>query len=386
MLRILLLDCAGSLREKLGGQGFKVESGTAGYCTGQRELPSQVYEKDIIIYNPGSVSLEDRTLGQPENLTPQFDLNYIGERIDAGASLVVFINQLHKSIEVERYFYDWIPFMPKLDFTHDKIVHGDTFDRYPYTEIDYLAPIVTPSTISIPVLHKIQIPPVSPHKNDVFPLFWNNHRHCLGLLLLRGRGRVIFLPKYRSNDEVIEMFLHRVAPRIYDASAYKTLADEYQSPAELLAREQIGKLVSIEEELTRRQESARVELNSAKREKKKIIEVDSTAKQIQVYYDQARREDDAAVFYLYKMVEAIENKFGGESQGIEAVGARVEWKAIKRLANESYRDARHAPKPTDVIRKWTNAEISDCFQNAKAVASAYFRTLFQPPPDGTKNG
>ena len=84
---------------------------------------------------------------------------------------------------------------------------------------------------------------------------------------------------------------------------------------------------------------------SAKRKKINVIEADETAKQIQIYYDHSLRQDDAALYYLYKVIESIENKFGGEAVGIAAVGEQVAWKAVKRLANESYRDARHAPKP-----------------------------------------
>jgi len=53
MVRILLLDCSESLKNKLESQWFNVESGTLGFCTGVRKLPSQVYEKDVFIYNPG---------------------------------------------------------------------------------------------------------------------------------------------------------------------------------------------------------------------------------------------------------------------------------------------------------------------------------------------
>jgi hypothetical protein len=112
------------------------------------------------------------------------------------------------------------------------------------------------------------------------------------------------------------------------------------------------------------------------REKQTVIDADPTARQILIYHDYARRQDDAALYYLYKIVEAVENKFGGERDGIAAVGAGTEWKAVKKLANESYRDARHAPKPGDVIRKWTQAEINECFKNTEAVVIAYFATLF----------
>jgi hypothetical protein len=62
------------------------------------------------------------------------------------------------------------------------------------------------------------------------------------------------------------------------------------------------------------------------------------------------------------------------------VGEQTAWKAVKRLANESYRDARHAPKPGDVVKKWTNAELKQCFEDTKNVIVAYFSTLFPVAP------
>ncbi|MGC2765790.1 MAG: hypothetical protein WB607_09815, partial [Candidatus Acidiferrum sp.] len=91
------------------------------------------------------------------------------------------------------------------------------------------------------------------------------------------------------------------------------------------------------EQIKERQDKARIELEAAKREKSAVINKDATAKQILIYYDQAKRQDDAALFYLYKVIEAIENKYGGEAPAIKAVGAGAEWKSVKKLANESYR-------------------------------------------------
>lgn len=59
---------------------------------------------------------------------------------------------------------------------------------------------------------------------------------------------------------------------------------------------------------------------------------------------------------------------------------------MKRLANESYRDARHAPKPTDIIKQWSEAEIEKCFEDTEKVVMGYFATLFpeRAAEDATK--
>jgi hypothetical protein len=142
------------------------------------------------------------------------------------------------------------------------------------------------------------------------------------------------------------------------------------------ANARLQKLELIEQKLKENQQEARVQLGDAKREKLNIIGADPTAKQILTYYDLAKRQDDAALFYLYKIAEAVENKLGGEAEAITLVGAKTEWKRIKRLANESYRDARHAPKPGEVIKKWSNTEIKQAFDDVQVIVRGYFAVLF----------
>jgi hypothetical protein len=379
MVRILLLDCSEPLRHKLESQGFNVEAGTVGPCSGVRKLPSQVYEKDIFFYNPQSIPDDGIIkIDTVKNLSPEYDLDYLKGRIQDGATFVAFVNRLSSNIDVQRIFYNWIPFMPQIEFTSDKIVGSNPFEIYPDSGVDYLAPIVTAAELSLPVLQKLIPPKPQDYPRDVFFLFWNGYQQILGVQILRGRGRLIFLPKYESNEDVIETFLHRVVPKIYGVGGKRTLKQIFVSPAEKIAQAEYEELRSLETRLKNKQEAVRVQLATANREKNAVIDADTTAKQILTYYDYARRQDDAALYYLYKIVETIENRFGGESSGIKIVGAGTEWKAVKRLANESYRDARHAPKPGDVIKKWTDAELDKCFENVETIVVAYFATLFPP--------
>jgi hypothetical protein len=94
------------------------------------------------------------------------------------------------------------------------------------------------------------------------------------------------------------------------------------------------------------------------------------------YYDTALRQDDVALFYLYKAVELIENNHGGESEAIRKFGAGSEWKFLKKVANASYGDIRHAPKPGDVIHKWTDDDLKRCFDACEKIVLAYFESLF----------
>ncbi len=95
MLRVLLLDCSAALQSRLKDQGFRVEAGTVGFCTGVRQLPSQIYEQDVIFYNPESVP-KDGTVSKDifKDLTPQYDVAHLEGRVRDGATFVAFINPI----------------------------------------------------------------------------------------------------------------------------------------------------------------------------------------------------------------------------------------------------------------------------------------------------
>jgi hypothetical protein len=391
MIRILLLDCSESIEQSLKAQGFDVEAGTVGFCTGVRKLPSQVYEKEIFIYNPTSIATYDAgdvsiyvDEGDIEDSTPEYSLSHLGSRIKAGATMLVFVNRLSKHIEAQKRPYSWIPFMPSMQFTSDKTIYTNRFDEHPHWKQKAFLPIVTTQDLDLPVLQKIQPPQPQPYTDDVFPLFWNGNRETLGVLILRGSGRLIVLPKFLSNDSVIETFLHRVVPSIHDTQTRIGLVEMFRSPEQLKCIEDLGGLTQAAKEIAVREEAARIRLATATREKSNIIKADETAKQIITYHTEARRQPEVALFYLYKIIESVEHRFGGEAAGMAAVGEATAWKSVKRLANESYRDARHAPKPSDIIKKWSEAEIKKCFVDTEKVIVAYFATLFASLPPGGK--
>ena len=383
MVKILLLDCAESLRVNLESQGFKVEAGTIGYCTGERRLSSQVYEHDVLIYNPQALRGEGRYI---KDASPQYSLGDLEKHLTSGATILVFVNQLSADENVQNAIYAWIPFMPRMRPTSDRVVWANPLTEYPESDFRYLASIVTTDGLATPVLQKIYPPEKARFETDIIRLFGNRLGDCLGVFIRRGRGGLILLPRFESNDDVIETFLTRVIPSIYSSNVRQGLADLFKSPAESDAENRLGDLNAQATTLREKQTATRVELTKMTRFKIKTIENDPTAKQIAVYYDHALRQDDAALYYLYKIIEAVENKFGSETVAIASVGEKVAWKAVKRLANESYKDARHAPKAGDVIKKWTPAELKQGFIDTRKVIFAYFLTLFPSPPGGTVSG
>lgn len=383
MAKVLLLDCSELIEKKLRDQGYAVSAGTVGHCTGVRSFPSQVYENEVIVYDPRSVETKDSegTPGmvleaQIKDLTPHYSLEPLQAHIEGGATLLIFLNKISNFIKPQDRAYRWIPFMPSMQFTSDQRIGVNNFDRYPDYQQAMLAPVVTRHDVALPVELKMQSPKVQDYPRDTFFLFWNANQDPLGILLLRGHGRVIILPKCGDSDSVIETFVQRVMPQIYNLENKSGLVDLFSSPEEAARENQLHAIVANITSLREQEARVRIKLAEATRQKTNVINADDTCKRILSYYTEAKRQPDVALFYLYKIIESIENKLGGETAGIAVVGVGTEWKAVKRLANESYRDARHAPKPTDIVKQWSDAEIRKCFADTEKVILAFFTTLF----------
>jgi hypothetical protein len=109
----------------------------------------------------------------------------------------------------------------------------------------------------------------------------------------------------------------------------------------------------------------------------RTLESDETAVRVIAYFKQATQDDDAALFYLYKIIDALEKKFGGAAAAKQKLGNHADWRLIGRITNASYGDIRHAPRPGEVIKRWTKDEIAECFAAAERVLTAYFSTLFE---------
>ena len=74
---------------------------------------------------------------------------------------------------------------------------------------------------------------------------------------------------------------------------------------------------------------------------------------------------------LYKVVESIEERLGGEARAIKALDLRKEIKFVKRLANESKKDQRHAPKPAEVVEGLNTGELGKANDYTHAIVRAY---------------
>jgi len=376
---ILLLDCSSALVQKLKRQGFDVESGTIGFCTGTRHLPCQVYERDIIIYNPSLFARKENgyiATSDIQDVTPEYSLTHLGNHILRGATILVFINRVADDLTKQNEAYSWIPFMPEIQFTKDhQPIAVKIADDYHY---NFLAPVVVQKDLKIPVLQKINPPEPSKrsYPKDVVPLFFNRNYDVLGVFLKRGKGQLIILPEYQSNEEIINIFLHRVMPKMYKLETQINLLDAFLSPQETALREEIKEIEDKIDELNDALESTKEKLTTARLNKIQTIKRDETATLILNYYDLATQQEDVALFYLYKVIEALEKKYGGESKAKNTLGCNAEWNLIGKLANASYADIRHAPKPGEKIKGWSQEEIERCFKAAEKIIYTYLATLF----------
>jgi hypothetical protein len=113
------------------------------------------------------------------------------------------------------------------------------------------------------------------------------------------------------------------------------------------------------------------------RKKIQIIKSDETAILVENYFDMALQDDDSALFYLFKVIEAIHNKFGNEKEAKSKLGCNAEFNIIGKVSNESYRDIRHAPKPGEKIKEPTDEETKQCIEGARRIIIKYFHSFIK---------
>ncbi|KKQ46603.1 hypothetical protein A3H05_00450 [Candidatus Giovannonibacteria bacterium RIFCSPLOWO2_12_FULL_43_26] len=384
MPSILLLDCSTDLVGVFKRQGFDVDFGSMGFSGGTRYLPSQIYEKNIIIYNPCNF-LRDSTggyiaIGKIKNNTPEYDLGHLKNHILKGATMLIFVNRVADDPNKQHEAYAWIPFMPNVPFTKDQEAIKTHFS-YP----EFLQPLSNTLDLDTPVMQKLVVPKEQiefyQKVGSFVPIFLNRNDDILGLYIKIGEGRLIILPRFKSNEDIIATFLNRVMPKIYDLGIHANIIDQFASPNEKIVKEKIEKIEVVLQKATETLGNAKEDLETAKREKTNIVKSDPTAALILSYFETATQQDDVALYYLYKIIDALEKKYGGEKEAKQISGCNVEWNLIGKLANESYADIRHAPKPGEKVKEWGTTEIKSCFEAAEKIIHSYLNTLFSSSKD-----
>jgi hypothetical protein len=297
MPRILLLDCSSTLVERLKRQGFDVVAGTIGFCTGSRYLPCQVYERDILVYNPYSVGV---TIGSYLDSTPEYSLKHLHRHIQRGATVLVFVNHLTDYSPQQNQVYSWLPFMPEMQSTKDEKVF---INPHLQRNFRFLAPIVSEGYVKIPVLQKLVTPSLL--EGNYIPLLYNLNDEVIGAFRQCAEGRLIILPQCQSNEDIINTFLNRVIPKLYNLEVRTNFIDKFVSPEEGIAQDAIQKTNEQIQELNEAIEAENEKLNAARRKKIQTVEKDETATRVLMYHKLASQQEDVALFYLYKVIGRI---------------------------------------------------------------------------------
>jgi hypothetical protein len=122
---------------------------------------------------------------------------------------------------------------------------------------------------------------------------------------------------------------------------------------------------------------------SAIREARNVLlaSSDETLRSCYNYIQDAEEHPKESLFYLYKAVEAIQNRLGGEREAIAALNAIATlniapaFKNVKRLANESVRDERHAPSDPTMVQQVTASEKESALEDTRTVLRTYEKYL-----------
>lgn len=368
--RILLLDSTLEILTKLREQGFDVEHGTVGFCDNNRLFPSQLYEKDVFIYDP--VLEGDRSqysfVSTIQDKTPEFSITELSTAISNGGIFFGIIKPLTQFPNMLTDSYSWIPGMPQPMFTKDNIVSIQESEEIK----NYFAPL-TGIELKKPVGVKL----LFLRSPNGYKIFCNQRGDILGVYIKYGGGLVILMPECASSVEAIDIFLHRILPKFSGSDSDKRSMLDFISPAEEKIRKEIELTADAIKIKEGKLDLLRQDLATADRTKIQKIHEDETAVLILNYYDLATRQDDVALFYIYKIIDALENKYGNEKLAQTHIsGLSTEWSRIGKLANVSYGDMRHAPKAGEKVKEWSKDEIDECFEAGKKIIHAYLKTLF----------
>ena len=104
---------------------------------------------------------------------------------------------------------------------------------------------------------------------------------------------------------------------------------------------------------------------------KLLDSTDETLRRCYDYLQDADERSKESLSYLYKTIEAIENKLGGEGVAVAILNVEPALKRVKRLANASDRDERHAPTDPRCVRELTSSERDAALKDTRTVLRAY---------------
>ena len=392
MIKILLLDCSPEIEIKLKSKGFDVTSGTTGITSGIRNIPVAFYEQNIIIFDPRpskyltQSSVNTRNNGTLSILgiidgTPEVQNKDIKDFLKNGGIILSFANPLdveanppsaHKELAV----FSWIPSFPVLVQTKDREIVKSTNLINVERDIAFLS-IFRDFQVKIPVLRRLKNCDDAIYPRDL-------------LLNARGdaissyydvdyrleNGRVIVLPQFDSNDDVIEHFVNYVYPQLFEISPDlpKELKIKQSQRLEKL-QEQLEKAESFEKKVVLDLQRLRSEIVEENLRIEKLMDGDQTARLIIGYLEDITESRQASWGLSYKIVQRLYHEFDTDKRAKEILNAAEEINFIKRITNDSERDTRHPPRLNDTINPPSEEELARIINDSKSLVEKYINYL-----------
>jgi hypothetical protein len=379
---ILLLDCTEDLARRVKAQGHDVCVGTSGYCTGHKSIPRQIYETDLVIFEPRVIFQRRFATRIPRNETAEIDFSYeaLMSRVSEGGHWLVFLNRLSDDLPSHQWLYSWLPMKPQVAFTLDQKLKRLRNPSSPFME-KFLPFVDSPRAVDIVSPTRLKIAGWDLRFNESIGFFShlvaNNRDDALGGVFNLGYGTVTVFPKCQSNDDAAMFFLDYVWPKIEPSASRGGLVEEFKSPSEEAHAAEIQIALTVFEDVGRQYHEAQQKMSEARQLKQAKIAADETAQLILGYYRDAQEDQRDAHHHLYKVREGIANKYPDDTAAKAAlVDCNGEWNLLGHLTNAPARDARHAPIPGEPLQPLTAADIQKLFEAAKKMILAYFKTLF----------
>ena len=96
------------------------------------------------------------------------------------------------------------------------------------------------------------------------------------------------------------------------------------------------------------------------------------------YFQQALHEPKHTMYYLYKLVETVEDHFGGERNAIRALDARALIKSLKNDANRLEHDQRHAPSEPGNRQPLDENALAALAESARELLNRFEAAMARP--------
>ncbi|HUV42605.1 MAG TPA: hypothetical protein VMY36_01730 [Patescibacteria group bacterium] len=382
-MKILLIDCDTKIEKALSAMGARVSVGTLGFESGERYIPVALYEQDIIVFNPSSVSfIEDEIVEEKEGklyfpsikmtgpLVTRDDMN---DFFDKGGVFIVFYNPLVADIKKEMAIYEWLTNQiiaePSNDRDLTKVMFPDDDEYIPFKSL------LRDFTPKIPVERKLYY-----IDEKLYPrvLIKNIRNDKIAIFAKKSDGLIIALPTYEKNNDVIKHIVSYVYPQLYEIEPkLPKILDVKKSQLQLELEDERNKKQQIIDNTQKKIEDINSKIINETLRIEKLTTTDPTAVVILGYLNDILDDPKDSFHAAYKITEKLSEIYGGDNAAKTKLNINRGFNFIRRISNEAFRDTRHTPKQNEVIKPPTPEENKKLVENSIVIVRKYIEELTQ---------